>query len=513
MTTMDQIHRIRELYYEQDKNLKEIAIIMNCDWRTVRKYVDMEDFNTPSPTPVSKEEHESKLDPFKLFIDEWLEADKLAPRKQRHTAKRIYRRLRDEAEGFNCSYRLVALYVAEKKEELRLKKTEGYIPLVHHPGEAQADFGFADFYENGKLHHEAKYLVLSFPFSNGGFLQLNYGENMECLLEGLVAMFEHIGGVPTEIWFDNTRTIVTKVIKGGVRNVTERFQRFCEHYRIKAVFMNPESGWEKGNVENKVGYLRRNELVPVPRFDSLADENKYLLDRCELDMQREHYDDDSNRFISELFQEDKARLLPLPSVPFDTALYTTATTDKYGKFTLDAGKHRYSASPAFCESCVNLKITSSNVIVMDKDMHEVVRHKRLYGEDHERMDWLPYLTYIARKPRSLRNSGIYDMMPQTMQIYMDNCESKERGRVLKVLAELTERTGFTSAVNTVDEAVRLNAIDPDSLQSLYRRTYTDVPLLPPLDNNASIPHQKVIPFRNDLQMLDAALLKGGASHG
>ena len=293
-TTMDQIHHIRDMYYQQDKNISQIASETGLNRKTVSKYVDMEDFNTPSPTPASEEEHESKLDPFKPLIDEWLEADKLAPRKQRHTAKRIYRRLRDEAEGFNCSYRLVALYVAEKKEELRLKKTEGYIPLVHHPGEAQADFGFADFYENGKLHHEAKYLVLSFPFSNGGFLQLNYGENMECLLEGLVAMFEHIGGVPTEIWFDNTRTIVTKVIKGGGRNVTERFQRFCEHYRIKAVFMNPESGWEKGNVENKVGYLRRNELVPVPRFDSLADENKYLLDRCELDMQLEHYDDYSN---------------------------------------------------------------------------------------------------------------------------------------------------------------------------------------------------------------------------
>lgn len=354
--------------------------------------------------------------------------------------------------------------------------------------------------------------MLSFPFSNGGFLQLNYGENMECLLEGMVAMFEHIGGVPTEIWFDNTRTIVTQVIKGGGRTITERFQRFCEHYRIKPVFMNPESGWEKGNVENKVGYLRRNELVPVPRFDSLAEENRYLLGRCETDMQREHYDDDNSRFISELFEEDKARLLPLPSVPFDTALYTTAVTDKYGKFTLDAGKHRYSASPAFCESCVNLKITSAEVIVMDKDMHEIVRHKRLYGEEHERMDWLPYLTYIARKPRSLRNSGIYDMMPQTMQIYMDNCESKERGRVLKVLAELTERTGFASAVKTVDEAVRLNATDPDSLQSLYRRTYADVPLLPPLESKTFIPHQKVIPFRNDLQMLDAALMKGGASN-
>ena len=254
-------------------------------------------------------------------------------------------------------------------------------------------------------------------------------------------------------------------------------------------------------------------LVPVPRFDNLAEENRHLLGHCEIDMQREHYDDDESRFISELFEEDKVHLLPLPSVPFDTALYTTATTDKYGKFTLDAGKHRYSASPAFCESIVNLKITSSAVIVMDTDMHEIVRHKRLYGDEHERMDWLPYLTYIARKPRSLRNSGIYDMLPQSMQIYMDNCESKERGRVLKVLAELTERTGFASAVKTVDEAVRLNATDPDSLQSLYRRTYADVPLLPPLENKAALPQQKVVPFRNDLLALDAALKKGGALNG
>ena len=510
-TTMDQIHHIREMFYRQDKNISEIASETGLNWKTVKKYVDMEDFNNPSPTPASSEIHESKLDPFKPLIDEWLQADKLAPRKQRHTAKKVCKRLKNEADGFNCSYRLVALYVKQKKEELRLKRTGGYIPLEHRHGEAQADFGTADFYENGKLHHEAKYLVLSFPFSNGGSLQLHYGENMECLLEGLVSIFEHIGGVPTEIWFDNTRTIVTKIIKGGGRNVTERFQRFCEHYRIKTIFMNPESGWEKGNVENKVGYLRRNELVPVPRFDDITEENRHLLDRCETDMQREHYDD-ADHFISELFEEDKAHLLPLPSVPFDTALYTTVATDKYGKFTLDAGKHRYSASPAFCSSIVNLKITSSTVIVMDADMHEVVRHKRLYGEEHERMDWLPYLTYIARKPRSLRNSGIYGMMPQNMQLYMDNCENRERGQVLKVLAELTERTGFASAVKTVDEAVRLNAVDPDSLQSLYRRTYADVPLLPPLESKALLPQQKVIPFRNDLKMLDAALKKGGVSN-
>ena len=210
----------------------------------------------------------------------------------------------------------------------------------------------------------------------------------------------------------------------------------------RTVIFNPESGCEKGNVENKVGYLRRNHLVSIPRFNDLAEQNKQFLACCEKDMQREHYEDGNSRFISELFEEDAAHLRPLASVSFDTANYITAKTDKYGKFTLDAGKHCYSAFPAFCESVVKLKITSSSVTVLDQDMHEVIRHKRLYGSDHESMDWIPYLTYIARKPRSLRNSGIYDMMPQTMELYMDSCESKDRGVSLRYLRSLRNVPGL-----------------------------------------------------------------------
>lgn len=206
---------------------------------------------------------------------------------------------------------------------------------------------------------------------------------MECLLEGLVSMFEYIGGVPTEIWFDNTRTIVTEIIKGGKREVNDRFRRFCEHYRFKPVFMNPESGWEKGNVENKVGYLRRNELVPIPKFKELSLKNKELPKACDKDMQREHYDSENNDFIAELFKEDKSELLQLLSIPFDTSLLTTSRTDKYGRFTLDAGKHRYSTSPAFCDETVRIRITSSEVIVMDNNLNEVVRHRRLYGSKIE----------------------------------------------------------------------------------------------------------------------------------
>lgn len=512
---MDQIHHIRELFYEQDKNLTEIAEIVGCDWRTAKKYVDQEDFSPREQKPGEDKTHASKLDPYKSLIDRWLIEDKKAPRKQRHTAKRVYNRLVEEVSGFNASYRLVASYVAAKKKELRLnaKGKEGFIPLVHRPGEAQADFGYADFYENGKYHEKGKYLVLSFPYSNGGYLQLNYGENLECLLEGLQTMFEYIGGVPTEIWFANTKTIVTEIIRGGGRNVTERFQRFCEHYRFKPIFCNPESGNEKGNVENKVGYLRRNELVPVPHFEHLADENKLLLEHCDRDMDREHYEKEST-FISELFQEDKNALLPLPSVRFDTALYTTVRTDKYGKFTLNAGKHTYSASPAFCADTVQLKITSSEVLVMDMNQQKVVRYRRLYGDwVQTSMDWLPYLKYIARKPRSLRNSGIYDMMPPVMQKYMDSCDNSDRGKVLKVLSELTDRTGFDSAVRTVEQAIVYQAVDPDSLRSLYRRLYTDVPLVPPLEADEDIPKIALIPFANDLTILDRALQRGSAANG
>ena len=192
MLAMDQIHHIRHLFFEQGRNLTEIASETGLDWKTVKKYVDMEDFSSPPPTPASEVIRESKLDPFKPTIDKWLADDKKLPRKQRHTAKRVFRRLEKEAAGFNCSYRLVAGYVAEKKKQLRLDKQDGYIPLLHHPGEAQADFGTADFIENGRHCKERKYLVLSFPYSNGAYLQLNYGENLKCLLEDLRAVFEHI---------------------------------------------------------------------------------------------------------------------------------------------------------------------------------------------------------------------------------------------------------------------------------------------------------------------------------
>ena len=131
----------------------------------------------------------------------------------------------------------------------------------------------------------------------------------------------------------------------------------------------------------------------------------------------------------------------------------------------------------------------------------------LYGDETaESMEWLPYLKYIARKPRSLRNSGIYGMMPRSMQLYLDKCENSDRGRILKTLSELTERTGFDSALQTVDQAITYQATDPDSLKSLYRRLFADVPLLPPLQRQDGIPSLDQMP--SGLSAYDALLGRG-----
>lgn len=508
MTTMDQIHHIRELFYSQGKNISEIAKETGLNWKTVQKYVDKQDFNLPKPeTPKASV---SKLDQYKEVIDYWLTEDRKAPRKQRHTARRVYQRLKEEYPSFPCSYRTVAEYVAAKKKELYAGKTTGYIPLNHSPGEAQGDFGSADFYENGR-HWSGKYFVMDFPHSNGGFIQLNYGENMECLLESMKNIFEHIGGVPTEIWFDNTTTIVTEVIFGGSRILNERFAHFAEHYGFKAVFMNPASGWEKGAVENKVGYSRHNLLVPVPRFMSLEDYNRQLLTECEKDMNRDHYLYDQT--IAERYETDKAAFLPLPAVPFDTARYMTVRTDKCGRFTLHKGLHLYSASPAHAEpDSIQLRITSSTVEVMDMNLRPIVEHRRLYGDNKQQsMEWIPYLKYVALRPRSFRNSGVRDLLPESVRFYIDRCSNTDRGKVLKILTELTERTGFDSAVQTVRQAVHYNATDPDSLKNLYNSLYSNIPVLAPLKPRDGIPQLAQMPA--NLTAYDNFLEKEEAVNG
>lgn len=499
MLTMAQIQNIRFLKNHKELSLREVARETGHHFETVQKYVERDDFNLQLR---EKQRRKGKLEPFKELIDQWLKEDLHAKPKQRHTAKRVYDRLKEiYGDDFNVSDRAVREYVAKRRPEIQ-GVAGGYLPLEHSPGEAQVDFGAAQFIERGTLY-DGFYLVLSFPYSNAGYLQLFKSENQECLLEGLKNIFEHIDGSPREIWFDNASTIVNAIRREGERDINKGFQRFMFHYNFMSNFCNPGSGNEKGNVENKVGYTRRNHLVPIPEFDKLKEFNRQLLTKCDEDMQRKHYKKSGT--IAGLFAEDRQALNPLPPAPFEVYRLERVKADNYGKVKHD--NRRYSSSPAFAGSQLWLKVGAFEVALLDNKYQEIIRHPRLYGRQTESMQWAPYLELMARRPRAIKYTGFFKELPTKLQDYLEKCDLTAQKAALQVLARMVKSSDIATATSAFTDTLNRGLSDPDSIWSNYIRL-TSGSYEPEL---TELPQKvpEVSPYQVDTSIYDL-LLKGGA---
>jgi hypothetical protein len=287
--------------------------------------------------------------------------------------------------------------------------------------------------------------------------------------------------------------MVAKVLKNSRRELTDRFRRFQEHFGFEAVFCNPGKGNEKGNVENKVGYVRRNLLVPEPRFESLDRFNAQVLEQCRSDMDREHYLEE--QWISELFLADQAALMPLPRIPFDPASYHTLTADGYGMIVLNGGKHRYSSAPKYARSRVTAHITAQTVSILDESRRPVVTHQRLYGDKPgERMEWLPYLTQLARKPTALKYTPVYDMMPAMLRQWLSSQPRDQVGTALKLVANLSETAGFDSACAAISDSIIAGITDADSLVALHDRNTRYAAILPDVVTTKSMVKDPKVAF-------------------
>ena len=210
------------------------------------------------------------LEPYTGDIDRILEDDLRLPKKQRHTAKRIFERLRDEY-GFGGGYTTVKDYVREHRRRSR----EMFVPLSHPPGHAQCDFGEALVIIGG-VEQKAHYLILDLPHSDGCFVKAYPAETTEAFLDGHVSALAFLGGVPQSILYDNTKLAVARILGDGRRQRTKAFTELRSHY----LFERPAKGNDKGKVEGMVGYVRRSFLVPIPSFESFAAFNAHLERRC-----------------------------------------------------------------------------------------------------------------------------------------------------------------------------------------------------------------------------------------
>ena len=228
----------------------QIARELGVSRTTVVKYATRD----YSPTPTAGEGSRSLVvGEYARKADEWLEADRRMPRKQRHTARRVHERLVEEC-GFEGSYSSVQRWVKRWRQRHR-GEAEGFSELEWAPGSAQVDFGQALAVVAG-VERTVHFLVVSFPYSNMRYVAALPGETAECVCHGLNRVFSHAGMVPRVLVFDNATGVGHRRADGTVTQ-TRLFSLFCAHYGFETRFCNPYSGWEKGSTENAVGFLRR----------------------------------------------------------------------------------------------------------------------------------------------------------------------------------------------------------------------------------------------------------------
>ena len=463
--------------------------------QTVKKYVEQEDWNEGYK---ARKEQASRLEPLKRVIDEWIAEDIKRGRKYRRTATKMYNDLAKEPEyskKLTVGKQSVINYVRKRKKEISKETYNTAMFGVHAMCEAQVDFGDILIKTSRGTEERWHELVVSFPWSNAGFAQVCRYETKECLCEGLIQIFKFIGGVPVRILFDNMSSAVVHVEEHGNRQLTEMFMRFTRHHRFKAEFCNPDSPQEKGNVENKVGYIRRNYLLPPPEIADLEKFNEQLLTECMADLEREHYIKEEK--ISQLFSAEQEALIPLPREGFRVFTIEKVKTDKYSFIQYES--NRYSTSPEYAKCEMWLEIGAYELRILNVKYEHIATHERKYGKQTQpSIDFENYIGELSRKPRAFLSSPYFPTLPEAVQSHLKNCTYAELKKMLLTLVPIIKdgKIGDAAAVleltpirDAEEFKVAYRALTEDTrpLPAVTTRlTPEQVPYLPKLDGYSAL---------------------------
>ena len=332
-----------------------------------------------------------KLDEFTGLIEQWLEDDRRhGYRKQRHTAKRIFERLRDE-HGFTGGYTIVKDYVREHRRHRR----EMFVPLTHPPGHAQADFGEAWAVIAG-VKQKVHFFAFDLPQSDASYVRAYRAATAEAWVDGHVHAFSFFGAVALSIVYDNDRCLVSRIERDGTRRRTRLFSGFLSHYLIGDRYGRPGKGNDKGAVEGLVGWSRRNFMVPLPRFASLEALNLYLEQRCrerQGDVLRGHRES-----IAKRLERDLEAMTALPGAPFDACHQAAGQVSSQSLVRYH--NNDYSVPVAYGYRQVWVRGYVDRVVI-GCGAEVIARHPRSYEGEDMVFDPLHYLPLIERKTGAL----------------------------------------------------------------------------------------------------------------
>ena len=454
---MELYARVRRAVVVDKMSEREAARQFGLARETVRKMLR---YAVPPGYRRQQPARRPRLDAWVGAIDQILEEDKARDKKQRHTAKRIFERLRDE-HRFTGGYTIVKDYVRVRK----LNQREMFVPLEHAPGNAQADFGEALVVIDG-VERTAHYLAVDLPQSDDCFVMAFPAETTEAFLDGHNHAFAYFGGVPRTMLYDNTKLAVARILGDGTRTKTRAFTELQSHYLFAEKFGRPGKGNDKGKVEGLVGYARRNFLVPVPRYATWEALNAQLRAQCQT--RRARILRGHQQTIGERFEKDHERLLPLPAAPYEAC-------EKRATRVTSMALVRYRAN----DYSVPVQWGHREVLVKGF-VHEVVicaaseviaRHRRSYEREDVIFDPLHYLALLEQKPNALDQAAPlagwdlpegFASLRRLMEARLGKRGKREYVQTLRLL----ETFALLDVSRAIDDALRLGAISFDAVKHL-----------------------------------------------
>ncbi len=454
--------KVRLAVLREGMSRREAARRFGVDRGTVAKMVE---HSVPPGYRLTKALRRPKLDAHAAFIDEILRSDPSSPKKQHHTIRRIFERLRDER-GFDGGYTTVRDYVRPR----RLSLKEAFVPLAHPPGHAQADFGEAHVVLGG-VQRKVHFLVVDLPQSDAIFLKAYLSETAEAFCDGHVAAFDFLGGVPLSILYDNTKLAVARILGDGTRERSAMFSMLQSHYLFRDRFGRPGKGNDKGNVEGMVGYGRRNFMVPIPRARDIDELNAMLLERCQARQAAVLRSAEGS--IAERLAADRAVFSELPPAPFD------ACDKRPGRVSSQAlvryKNTDYSVPVAYAHREVMVKGYVDKVAIA-VGAEEIARHPRSYESADFVFDPLHYLALLERKVGALDQAAPLQSwaLPDDFATLRRLLESRLSGKnrcaagkreYVQVL-RLLETFPMAAVQGAVADALKLGAIGYDAVKHL-----------------------------------------------
>jgi transposase len=404
------------------------------------------------------------------FIDAIMEADRRAPRKQRHTARRIWQRILTEMPERKVAEVTVRQYVRERRPETGWPTRGVCVPQSYEPGQE----GQVDWYEAWAELAGESTLVGVFSMrgmaSGAAFHRAYRRATQQAFFEGHERAFEYFGGVFRLLRYDNLKAAIKKIVRGHQREETARFIAFRSHWRFQSEFCSPYQAHEKGGIESEVGYFRRNHWVPMPKARDLDDLNAQLLAACREDERR--LIAGHRQPVGALMIEERAHLLALAESGFELAEISFPRVDGLG--CVRVRTNLYSV-PAPAGKTVEVRLYPSHIEVRDEG-RGIARHERCYERNQQVLDLEHYLDVLERKPGALsgskpllvwRQRGLWPGSYDRLLAELIGRHGKQSGtrQMIQVLS-LIKQHGHQRVRAAVEEALSLGCSDAAAIRHL-----------------------------------------------